>query len=69
MPTNKPNRRLDRPSQGQTQFRRFRDLIGRMSESSILAWLVHLYTAIGAVVGFYEYHSQSNRVNFEKRAA
>lgn len=43
---------MDRPPQGAAQFRRVRDLIGSMPLSLVLAWLVHLYTALGAVIAF-----------------
>jgi len=43
---------VDRPPQGAAEFGRVRDLIGSMPLSLVLAWLVHLYTALGAVIAF-----------------
>jgi phosphatidylcholine synthase len=43
---------VDRSPQGAAQFRRVRDLIGSMPLNLVLAWLVHLYTALGAVIAF-----------------
>ena len=44
---------MDRPAESSAKLRRFGDVAGRMSRSLILAWLVHLYTALGTVVAFF----------------
>src|SRR5918992_1048712 len=44
--------RLDRAPQNAAQLCRFGDITGGMTARQIFAWLVHLYSALGAVIAF-----------------